>query len=485
MSQTRNDTTSYTAQPHPPVKVFYSYSHKDEEFLEKLVIHLSLLKRRGVITGWHDRQINAGTEWKNQIDEHLESSDIILLLVSADFLASDYCYDLEMARAMERHAERTARVIPIILRKCDWSDAPFGKLQALPKDAKPVKGWADQDEAFADIVEGIKKAIAQLPLALSSPATNSQPLDQRRDGFSPQYEQHFSDSSLGSDILLPSKEALTRKLHIKYILAVPVVLILILIIMGYLRKEHSPYLQMTGEDKLGFVEGQFLRINKMLGGDVPMSIEESTAREIKRYVDGYAARTSSLSKEPWKEGLRSIFGRASQYAPIINQAFKERSVPNIIGLYLPMIETEYQSCMESSKGALGLFPFIPASAKEYNVDPDDRCNVEKIAPVAAQYISDKIAEFGTDWGSLTLAISSFSCSSESIRLDLIQLRRQRPDVARDFWSLFEKLRREGRSPVSKTCTNEYFSYIPKFYAAAIIGENPETFDLPIRPLSTY
>ncbi|HKQ77073.1 MAG TPA: toll/interleukin-1 receptor domain-containing protein [Blastocatellia bacterium] len=162
MSQMQDDNLQDTAQTQPPVEVFYSYSHKDEEFLDNLITHLSLLKRRGVITGWHDRQISAGAEWKNRIDEHLESASVILLLVSSDFLASDYCYDLEMARAMERHAEGTARVIPVILRTCDWSDAPFGKLQALPKNAKPVKSWADQDEAFTDIVTGIKRAIAEI-----------------------------------------------------------------------------------------------------------------------------------------------------------------------------------------------------------------------------------------------------------------------------------------------------------------------------------
>jgi hypothetical protein len=115
-----------------------------------------------VIQGWHDRRISAGTEWDGSIDEHLESASIILLLISSDFLASDYCYDKEMKRAMERHEERTTRVIPIILRKCDWHDAPFGKLQALPKDSKPITSWPDRDEAFTDVVAGLKRAIAEI-----------------------------------------------------------------------------------------------------------------------------------------------------------------------------------------------------------------------------------------------------------------------------------------------------------------------------------
>jgi hypothetical protein len=145
-----------------PVEIFYSYSHKDESYREELETHLSLLKRKGVIKGWHDRRIVAGNEWKGEIDAHLESAEIILLLISPNFIASDYCYDKEMRRAMERHKEGKARVIPIILRVCDWQDSPFGRLQALPKDATPVKKWDDPDEAFAHIVEGLKKAIAEL-----------------------------------------------------------------------------------------------------------------------------------------------------------------------------------------------------------------------------------------------------------------------------------------------------------------------------------
>jgi tetratricopeptide (TPR) repeat protein len=120
------------------------------------------LKRQGVIASWHDRRIGAGTEWAGQIDDHLNSAKVILLLVSSDFLASDYCYDLEMKRAMERHDAKEACVIPIALRPCDWKGAPFGKLQGLPKDMKPVTSWANQDEAFTDIARGIRQAVEKI-----------------------------------------------------------------------------------------------------------------------------------------------------------------------------------------------------------------------------------------------------------------------------------------------------------------------------------
>jgi hypothetical protein len=151
-------------EPTQPVEIFYSYSHKDEEFRDELEKHLSLLKRQGFISSWHDRKIGAGTEWKGQIDEHLESAGIILLLISSDFLASDYCYDIELKLAMERHENGKARVIPIILRSCDWNSSPFVKLQALPRNGKPVKSWNDRDEAFTDVAARIRQVITELHL---------------------------------------------------------------------------------------------------------------------------------------------------------------------------------------------------------------------------------------------------------------------------------------------------------------------------------
>ena len=145
-----------------PIEVFYSYSHLDERFRVELVRHLRLLERQGIIRGWHDRKISAGTEWRNSIDEHLESADIILLLVSANFLDSDYCYDTEMTRAMERHAQGEARVIPVILSSCRWYRAPFGRLQALPKEARPIENWERAADAYTNVVEGIESAIEEI-----------------------------------------------------------------------------------------------------------------------------------------------------------------------------------------------------------------------------------------------------------------------------------------------------------------------------------
>jgi hypothetical protein len=152
-----------SADDHAPIEVFISYSHKDEALREELGTHLSLLLRERVIDEWHDRRIVAGREWNGAIDEHLNRAAVILLLVSADFLASDYCYDIEMKRALERHDAGDACVIPVILRAVDWRGAPFAKLQALPKDGKPLTSWPNKDEAFTDVARGIREALKDLP----------------------------------------------------------------------------------------------------------------------------------------------------------------------------------------------------------------------------------------------------------------------------------------------------------------------------------
>jgi hypothetical protein len=148
--------------PTPALKLFYSYAHKDEALREDLETHLKILKRQGLLESWNDRCLSAGTEWAGVIDENLEKADIIVLLVSANFLASDYSIDTELKRAMERHEAREARVIPIFIKPCDWSDAPFGKLQGLPRDARPVVTWPIQDEAWTDVARGIRRVIEEI-----------------------------------------------------------------------------------------------------------------------------------------------------------------------------------------------------------------------------------------------------------------------------------------------------------------------------------
>ena len=145
-----------------PVRLVYSYSHHDEALRRELETHLALLERQGVIASWSDRKILAGEDWAGRIDEHFKRADIILLLISADFLSSNYCYEIEMENALERHRAGTARVVPIILRDADWHSAPFGELQAIPRGGKPITLWANRDEAWAVVARGIRNVIDEL-----------------------------------------------------------------------------------------------------------------------------------------------------------------------------------------------------------------------------------------------------------------------------------------------------------------------------------
>lgn len=139
--------------------LFFSYSHVDERLRDQLEIHLAQLKRDGLIDAWHDRRILAGSNLDDSINEQLVAADIVLMLVSPDFINSDYCYSREMALALERHARNEARVIPVILRACDWTSSPLGKLLALPTDGRAVTSWPNQDEAFADVAKAIRKVV--------------------------------------------------------------------------------------------------------------------------------------------------------------------------------------------------------------------------------------------------------------------------------------------------------------------------------------
>ena len=199
--------------------VFFSYSHKDEALRDELEVHLAMLKREGSISAWHDRKILAGDELNGQIHARLNDAQVILLLVSPDFLNSAYCHDVEMIRAMELHVEGRARVIPIILRPSDWqASAPFAKLLAVPTDGKPITKWPDRDEAWLNVVQQLRAAlpknsevkVIQNPMKLFEPARSESPRssnlrirkefsDADRDGFLDkafEYMARFFESSL-------------------------------------------------------------------------------------------------------------------------------------------------------------------------------------------------------------------------------------------------------------------------------------------------
>ncbi len=151
-----------TDESESGARIFISYAHEDEDLKNELDKHLKVLKRSSKVQVWSDRQLVAGQEWDASIMAELNAANVILLLISVDFNASDFIWDKELAVAMERHKAGTARVVPVILRKCDWDELPYAALQALPQNATPVTEYPDRDVAFTEIANGIEQLVDQM-----------------------------------------------------------------------------------------------------------------------------------------------------------------------------------------------------------------------------------------------------------------------------------------------------------------------------------
>lgn len=240
------------------------------------------------------------------------------------------------------------------------------------------------------------------------------------------------------------------------------------------------YLRMSPEEQQRFLEERAQHISVLMGNR-PYAFNDEVLGYIKQYVDVYARRVGNNSQRMWGEDLRFVFARArTRYAPHIIRAFNARGVPPVVGLYIAMIETEYHNIQsENFAGAAGLFQFIAPTARLYGVEPSERTNIEKMAPAAARYMSDRIAEFGSDSMSVALAIAGYNRSPDSVRRDLRDVLPS-GNKERSFWTLVANSDR-----LDHWFQNENVKYVPKFFAAAIVGENPEAFGLEMRKLSTY
>jgi hypothetical protein len=236
------------------------------------------------------------------------------------------------------------------------------------------------------------------------------------------------------------------------------------------------YSQMSERERLDFVAEQEQRISRMMG-DRPVKLDESAVRTIKAKVDWYASRTGPADDEQ-KGNTTAIYERAQSYVPLIARSFAARKVPVIIGIYLPVIESGYKPCHESPFGAKGLFQFLPSTAEGYGVSREDMCDVEKMAPAAAHYIADGMAELGEDAQSVTLVLISYNRGAEWVRDSLRQLRGTN-NYSRNFWTMLA-----NKDALDESFRRETAGYVPSFFAAAIIGENPQVFGLKIPPLST-
>lgn len=141
------------------MKLFYSYCHSDKEFREDMEHHLSVLERSGEISEWCDREILPGQNFVEEIDRQMDAADIIVLLISSDFLASPACVQ-EMTTALNLREKKATTVIPVIVRPCDWKHSEISSLLALPTNGLPITEWSNRDKAFLSITDGIRSTTA-------------------------------------------------------------------------------------------------------------------------------------------------------------------------------------------------------------------------------------------------------------------------------------------------------------------------------------
>lgn len=236
------------------------------------------------------------------------------------------------------------------------------------------------------------------------------------------------------------------------------------------------YADMSAAEQKQFVQDRVQQISAAWGSGSDI-ISDEGINLIKQDVDAYAGRVGNNSTALGSEDLRTVLARGTQYAPTIIAAFNGRKVPPILGLYTTMVETEFRNlASENANGGAGLFQFTSATARQYGVAPSERTNVDKMAPAAASYVADRIARFGSDSAGLTLVILSCTRDLDTINKDI-----QRVGVIRpSFWVLLA-----NADKLDQRFQRQDVNYVPKFFAAAIIGENPQSFGLQMTPLSSY
>lgn len=251
------------------------------------------------------------------------------------------------------------------------------------------------------------------------------------------------------------------------------------------------YLEMNDPEKRQYIEEKSMRIAQIIGNNSSDAIPLAAVDKIKAFTDAYARRAGvkPLAGCRFGDNLQSTYERASKNAPFIVRAFNEKGIDPRIGLYLAMIESEHCVCLQSPTGPLGMFQFTRATAELHGLkvlktasptNPDERCEPEPAARAAASYMKALTGRYGTGPASVPLAIGSYNSGEGGLSSNLTKALESNSGLPRDFWTLIEK-----GEILSKQFQAENFKYVPKFFAAAIIGENPQDFGLNLQPLSTY
>jgi pSer/pThr/pTyr-binding forkhead associated (FHA) protein len=256
----------------------------------------------------------------------------------------------------------------------------------------------------------------------------------------------------------------------------------------------KPYLDMSDTERRQYLADKAMKIAQFIGNSSSEAIPPAALDKIKGFTDAYAKRINvkALGGCRFGDNLQTTYERASKNAPFIVKAFNEKGTDPRIGLYLAMIESEHCVCLQSPTGPLGMFQFTYATAKLHFTpsegvvkgasinNPDDRCKPEPAARAAASYMKALTGRYGTGPASVPLAIGSYNSGEGGLSTNLQKALESNSGLPRDFWSLIEK-----GDILSKQFQAENFKYVPKFFAAAIIGENPQDFGLKLQPISSY
>jgi hypothetical protein len=255
------------------------------------------------------------------------------------------------------------------------------------------------------------------------------------------------------------------------------------------------YMELSDAEKRQYLSEQAMKIAQIIGNNSSEPIPPAALDKIKSFTEGFASRLKAKgtngcpSRQPWGDNLQATYERASKNAPFIVKAFNEKGVDARIGLYLAMIESEHCVCLQSRTGPLGMFQFTKATAELHGLkvikgatadNPDERCEPEPAARAAASYMKALTGRYGTGPASVPLAIGSYNSGEGGLSSNLVKALESNSGLPRDFWTLIA-----NGEKLSKQFQAENFKYVPKFFAAAIIGENPQDFGLKLQPLSTY
>jgi hypothetical protein len=261
---------------------------------------------------------------------------------------------------------------------------------------------------------------------------------------------------------------------------------------GYTMPAGKKYLDLSDSEKRAYLADRAKKMAQVIGNNSSDDVPAAALDKIKSFTDGYAKRAKVAKKTGpcgFADNLQATYERASKNAPFIVKAFNEKGTDPRIGLYLAMIESEHCVCLQSPTGPLGMFQFTQATGKNHGLDtrpgaspsnPDERCEPEPSARAAASYMKSLLGRYGTGPSSVPLAIGSYNSGEGGLSSNLVKALESNSGLPRDFWTLIA-----NGEILSKQFQSENFKYVPKFFAAAIIGEYPQDFGLNLQPLSTY